>query len=94
MRRTRNIALDLAYTLAYANGTGSYATTQGNIVWTGSEVPLRVSPLEFDQRHKITAVVDVRSRRGEGPKMGNFFPLENAGLNILPTLTSMCISGF
>jgi outer membrane receptor protein involved in Fe transport len=83
MRRSRNIAMDLAYTMAYANGTGSYATTQQNIAWTNSERPLRVSPLEFDQRHKITAVVDVRSGRGEGPRMGEVFPLENAGLNMV-----------
>lgn len=88
LRRTRNIALDLAYTLAYANGTGSYATTQSNIAWTNSERPKRVSPLDYDQRHKITAIVDVRSGKGEGPRIGNYFPLERAGLNLVLNIGS------
>ncbi|MBD3217755.1 MAG: TonB-dependent receptor [candidate division Zixibacteria bacterium] len=81
MRRTRNVAFDIAYSLQYANGTGSYATSQTNIAWTNTERPLRVAPLKFDQRHKITAIVDVRSGKGEGPKLGDFYPLEKTGVN-------------
>ena len=88
MRRTRNIALDLSYTLAYASGTGSYATTQSNIAWVGSDRPVNVSPLDFDQRHKFTGVIDIRSTKGEGPKLGDAFPLENMGLNVVVNVGS------
>ena len=88
MRRTRNIAFDVSYTLAYANGTGSYATTQRNIAWTNSERPTRVAPLTYDQRHKFTAVIDVRSGKGEGPMLGDFHPLERAGMNVIFNVAS------
>ncbi len=83
MRRTRNIAFDIAYTFGSAQGTGSYATTQSNVAWTNAERPLRVAPLAYDQRHKLTAIVDIRTTRGEGPKLGDFRPLERAGLNMV-----------
>ncbi|MBD3381738.1 MAG: TonB-dependent receptor [candidate division Zixibacteria bacterium] len=83
LRRTNNIALDVAYTLSKAQATGSFASTQNNVAWTNSEEPLRISPLDFDQRHKLTAVVDVRSGAKEGPMLGNFYPLERAGLNLV-----------
>ncbi len=83
MRRTRTVAAELNYSLSYAAGTGSYATSQGNIAWTNTERPIRVSPLDYDQRHKITAIVDLRAAAGQGPKMGNIHPLENAGINFV-----------
>ncbi|MBU1320543.1 MAG: TonB-dependent receptor [candidate division Zixibacteria bacterium] len=83
MRRTRNVSLDLSYTFSMANGTGSFASSQRNIAWTDTERPIRVSPLDFDQRHKFTGIVDVRAGKGEGPKLGNIFPLENTGLNVI-----------
>jgi len=81
MRRNHNVAMDLNYSLSYAKGTGSWANTQRNIAWTVSEAPKLASPLDFDQRHKFSANVDIRAGRGEGPKVGNWFPLENAGVN-------------
>lgn len=83
MRRTKGISTSIDYTYAYANGTGSYASSQGNIAWTNTERPLRVAPLDYDQRHKVTAIMDVRAARGEGPKLGNMYPLENAGINLV-----------
>jgi outer membrane receptor protein involved in Fe transport len=83
MRRVRGISGELDYTLAYANGTGSAATTDYNIAWQDTEAPLIVSPVDFDQRHKITAIVDVRAGKQQGPKLGEVFPLENAGVNFV-----------
>ena len=83
MRRTRSVAAELNYSLSYAAGTGSYATSQGNIAWTNTERPIRVSPLDYDQRHKITAIIDVRAAAGQGPKLGNMHIFENAGLNLV-----------
>jgi len=81
MRRNHNVAMDLNYSLSYAKGTGSWPSTQRNVAWTVSEAPKLASPLDFDQRHKFSANVDIRAGRGEGPKMGNWYPLENAGIN-------------
>ena len=88
MRRTHNIALDLNYTLQWANGTGSFTNSQQNVAWTSSEVPIQMAPLSFDQRHKFTGIVDIRAGRGEGPLLGDIYPLENAGLNVIFNLGS------
>jgi outer membrane receptor protein involved in Fe transport len=69
MRRTRNVELNLNYTLSYAKGTGSYPNTQQNIAWAvGPNVvpPKLIAPLEFDQRHKLTAILDLRYGTGKG----------------------------
>lgn len=81
MRRNHNVAMDVSYSLSWANGTGSWPSTQTNIVWTVAESPKLASALDFDQRHKVSATVDVRAGQGEGPKLGEWYPLENAGVN-------------
>ncbi len=83
MRRTRSISGELNYSLSYASGTGSYATSQGNIAWTNTERPIRISPMDFDQRHKLTAVMDIRAGNNQGPRWGTVHPFENAGLNLV-----------
>lgn len=83
MRRNRNISTQFNYALAYADGTGSFANTQSNIAWTVANPPKHSTPLEYDQRHKITGVLDIRAGAGEGPKLGNFYPLERTGVNFL-----------
>ena len=82
-RRTRQIALDIKYTLSFATGTGSYSNTQGNVAWTNSETPRQTAPLTFDQRHKFVGVFDIRFQEEEGPRFGDFFPLANFGANIV-----------
>jgi outer membrane receptor protein involved in Fe transport len=88
MRRTRNIELDFKYTFSYATGTGSYSNTQSNIAWTASYIPKQSSALDFDQRHNIVAIFDYRTGKGEGPKLGNAFPLENFGINVVTQLAT------
>ncbi len=88
MRRTHSVSLELNYTISWADGTGSFANTQRNIAWTNTERPLRISPLIFDQRHKISAIMDVRAGREQGPKLGDMYPLENAGVNFVFTAGS------
>jgi outer membrane receptor protein involved in Fe transport len=83
MRRTQGISAEMNYSLSYAKGTGSYATSQSNIAWTNSERPLVITPLDFDQRHKITAILDVRAGDQGGPKLGDCRPLQNAGINFV-----------
>lgn len=83
MRRSRNMSMQFNYALSYADGTGSFANTNSNIAWTSAEPPKHSTSLEFDQRHKLSAVLDIRSGDNEGPKLGEFYPLENAGINFL-----------
>ncbi len=82
MRRTRNISMNLKYTLSYATGTGSNANTSYNIAWKNpSGTPSYTNPLDYDQRHSLIGMFDIRTTSGEGPKIGDFYPLENFGLN-------------
>ncbi len=83
MVRTNNIALDFKYTLSWARGTGSYANTQQNIAWQSADPPKQTAPLAYDQRHNLTASVDWRTGVDGGPKIGDFHPLENFGVNFL-----------
>jgi outer membrane receptor protein involved in Fe transport len=83
LRRVGLVAVNASYTLQWALGTGSVSGSQRNIAWTASETPKLSSPLAFDQRHKISANLDFRYGKGEGPMLGATRILENAGLNIL-----------
>ncbi len=84
MKRTHNIALQLKYSLSYATGTGSFSQSQFNIAWKNSSgTPKMTSPLDYDQRHSIIGIVDLRAGKGEGPKLGNVFIFENTGLNFV-----------
>jgi len=84
MRRTHNISMGLKYSLSYATGTGSYAGSTYNIAWKEPlGIPKRTNPLDYDQRHSLIGLFDIRSGAGEGPKMGDVYVLENTGLNII-----------
>lgn len=89
MRRNHNISMNLKYSLSYANGTGSFPGSTQNIAWKNSEgIPKTTSPLDYDQRHTIIGMFDIRTSKGEGPDLGGFKPLENFGLNALVQLGS------
>jgi outer membrane receptor protein involved in Fe transport len=88
MRRVHNIALDLNYSLSWSNGTGSYANSHSNVAWTSSEVPIQTSPLDYDQRHKLTGIVDYHTGRNEGPVIGGVYPFGNISSNIVFNLAS------
>jgi len=61
LRRTRYIQAMVNYTLQYANGTGSTATGQYKISWQSGNYPTFTSPLDFDQRHTGSVIVDFRT---------------------------------
>lgn len=88
MQRTRNVQASVYYTLSWARGTGSIGDTQRNIAWTQAEPPKLSSPLDFDQRHKVTVNLDWRLGAGQGPLVGKVRPLENAGINVLLNASS------
>jgi len=82
-RRTNQIALDFKYTLSFATGTGSYSNSQGNIAWVNANAPRQTAPLSFDQTHKFIGNFDLRYGTQEGPRLGDMYPLENFGINVL-----------
>ncbi len=90
LRRTRTIGLVASYTLTNSTGTGSSATSQSNIAWQGADAPKTANALDYDQRHKLTAVIDLRANDKEGPRIAGAHVLENTGLD----LTFVAGSGF
>ncbi|MDE2722655.1 MAG: TonB-dependent receptor, partial [Gemmatimonadota bacterium] len=87
MRRIGRTTARLSYSLAYATGTGSTPQTQRRIAWGFqpgvTEPPKSTSPLDFDQRHKISASIDYRFVDKDGPRFLGGQPLSNAGINVL-----------
>lgn len=96
MRRVRNLRLDIAYTLQFANGTGSGTTSA--VASTGNPnapgllsgfisagLPnIRTSfPLDNDVRHNIVTTIDYRYAKGKGPVVAGKHILENAGANFI-----------
>lgn len=88
LRRTGLVSFNTSYSLSWARGTGSLSQTQRNIAWYAAETPKMTSPLAFDQRHKLSANIDFRYAKGEGPVWHNNRILENAGLSILANAAS------
>ncbi|HVP36938.1 MAG TPA: TonB-dependent receptor [Terriglobales bacterium] len=87
-RKEHFISGKISYTLSEAKGTGSYEREGYYDYVTSSTGPDIVFPktefyLDFDQRHTISADVDIRAGEKEGVQ-----PFRNAGLNILFTLGS------
>ncbi len=88
LRRTQGIAINANYTLSFADGTGSGDRTTSTIVWIDETPPNFISPLDFDQRHKLNLSLDYRLGSGEGPTIFGSKLLENFGINILATAGS------
>jgi len=85
LRRTKNFKFKLDYTLQFAEGTSSSATTSSRgTSQLGSVRP--IFPYSFDQRHNIVGRIDFRYSEGDkynGPKIAGKDILENFGVNIL-----------
>ena len=81
LRRTNNFQLNLAYTLQFADGTGSDENSQRGLSSKGN---LRnIFPLNFDERHNFSATLDYRYDEGKkytGPRALKSV-LENLGVN-------------
>ncbi|NQV38327.1 MAG: TonB-dependent receptor [Candidatus Marinimicrobia bacterium] len=74
-RRINNIMFDFNYTLQYAGGTGSSADGLYRIAWQDGNNPTYVAPLDFDQRHTGSFMVDYRTGRRSF--------ISDAGVNLL-----------
>ncbi|MCS6991312.1 MAG: carboxypeptidase regulatory-like domain-containing protein [Chitinophagales bacterium] len=88
LRRIRNVKLDANYTLQFAAGTGSSATSGIRLVGSGLPNLRTIVPFSYDQRHNIAIAVDYRFGEGRnynGPTWGKAgIPyLANTGLNVI-----------
>ena len=92
LRRTNNVAMNLSYTLQFADGTGSDANTQKGLTSRGNLRSLY--PLSFDERHNIQASIDYRFPSGKaytlsgGPRLFGKNILENFGINLIASSVS------
>lgn len=85
LRRTTNATLKLNYTLQFADGTGSDAFSQSNLLSIGQPNLRTIYPLVYDQRHIIVTTFDYRFPRGtdyNGPKGWSKNVFEGAGLDL------------
>lgn len=97
LRRVGNLRMNIAYTLQFAEGTGSGpesgnggSTTQvngngslQNFLAAGLPNLRYTTALDYDSRHSIVVTADYRYNDGEGPVIGNTHFLQNAGLNLI-----------
>lgn len=98
LRRVGNIRMDVAYTLQFAEGTGSTSTSGNgggggntytgagllqNLIGAGLPNLRYVSMLNYDARHNIVATIDYRFGKNEGPVAGGTHFLQNAGINFI-----------
>ena len=86
LRRTGNIWMKAAYTLQFAEGTGSDAQTALSLVRAGRDNLRTTNPLNYDQRHTIIITTDYRFSNGKnynGPVVKGKQILKNTGANFV-----------
>ena len=97
LRRVGNLRMNLAYTLQFAEGSGSgtssanggsnsfvgQATVLGNFISASLPNMRFATALDYDSRHMIVANIDYRYDDGAGPAIGDVHFLENAGVNFI-----------
>jgi outer membrane receptor protein involved in Fe transport len=96
VRRSGLLRGRIAYTLQYATGTGSSANSSRNALryLTGFSIIRIPLPLTFDQRHTLTANLDLRFQdkklRGPAITIGQktVYPLKNFGINFTANVGS------
>jgi hypothetical protein len=92
LRRTGNVRLTAAYTLQFADGTGSNAGSALSLVNSGQPNLRNIFPYDYDQRHGFNITFDYRFGDGKdynGPttKKGGQW-LKNTGLNMVANIGS------
>lgn len=91
LRRTGNIRMTANYTLQFADGTGSDATSAAALIQAGLPNLRNIFPFDYDQRHRFAVTFDYRYGEGKdynGPMIGDFALFENTGLNIVSQIYS------
>jgi len=91
LRRTKNVRVRAAYTLQFADGTGSSTETAAALVNSGLPNLRTVNPLAWDRRHAINLVFDYRY--GSGKKYdGPTIKREKSGKSPLQLLANTGVS--
>lgn len=89
MRRMYRLAVDVAYTLSYASGTGSNAFSKFSLANDATqELVNYVYALDYDQRHTGSINFDYRFGDADVPKGIFGQVLRNVGLNVLFSFNS------
>ena len=91
LRKTGNLRMTANYTLQFAEGTGSDATSAAAFIQAGLPNLRNIFPYDFDTRHQFNIVTDYRYGEGKdynGPMIGDFKVLENTGLNLMTNIYS------
>jgi outer membrane receptor protein involved in Fe transport len=94
LRRVNHMKMNLAYTLQFADGTGSSSNSSASRGAGGSGMlqnfiqagfpNLRFSNvLNIDSRHIVNLTMDYRYSDNEGPVVGGMHILQNAGVNFI-----------
>ncbi len=85
LRRTQNLEMKISYTIQFADGTGSSATSQVGLNDNGRGNVRYLSPLSFDERHRIAINFDYRYGSGaqyNGPRWFGLDVFSNAGVSL------------
>lgn len=82
LRRTKRFQARVAYTLQFADGTGSNDETGLNLVNAGFPNLRIISPYDYDQRHNIVVSMDYRFG-GKGSYNGPSTKTKNGSINWL-----------
>jgi outer membrane receptor for ferrienterochelin and colicin len=91
MRRTGNIRLNANYTMQFADGTGSTTETALALINAGLPNLRTITPLNYDQRHRIVLNIDYRYGDGEdynGPMFKGKQLFANTGINMITNMGS------
>lgn len=91
LRRTNNLKIDANYTLQFASGTGSSASTGLNLARVGAPALRTLLPFDYDNRHQFLVRLDWRYGQGlnyNGPKVNGKNILENFGVNLVMNANS------
>lgn len=91
LRKTGNFRMTAAYTLQFADGTGSDANSAANLIAANQPNLRNIFPYDYDQRHQFNLTGDYRFADGEdynGPTIKGKQILANTGLNIVSFIYS------
>lgn len=91
LRQTGNFRMTANYTLQFADGTGSNATSQLGVINAGLPNFRSIFPYDYDQRHAFNIAADYRYGEGEdynGPTIKDIQIFKNTGVNIVTNVYS------